>query len=122
MARKAIPLVLDLETAANQLLSTVSFVRSEIRSGELKGIKLGNKLVVRAEELKEYLARKEAQGIPHPKPKPKKQKNSEVATKPAKDDTPSIFDSAAEGLPPSLPNEGSTEQSGPSDILGASIF
>lgn len=59
MKRLKNPLVVDLETAAEMLLSTANFLKKEIKLGNLRAVKMGNKTVIRTEELKEYLLRKE---------------------------------------------------------------
>lgn len=69
MARKPNALVVALDEAAEALLSTTSFIRREIRDGAIKAIRLGSKTVIRKDELKAYLERKEAEGLPSKKPR-----------------------------------------------------
>lgn len=69
MSRKAGVLVVTLDEAAEVLLSTTSFIRREIRDGAIRAIRLGSKTVIRRDELKEYLQRKEAEGLPTRKPR-----------------------------------------------------
>lgn len=64
MARKQSALVVTLDEAAEAILSTTSFIRREIRDGAIKAIRLGSKTVIRKDELKAYLERKEAEGLP----------------------------------------------------------
>lgn len=69
MARKASALVVTLDEAAELLISKTSFIKREIREGTIKAIKLGSQTVIRKDELKAYLERKEAEGIPAKKPR-----------------------------------------------------
>lgn len=61
MKRSNKALVVDLDAAAEMLLTTTSYLKREIKDGSLRAVRLGSKTVLRVDELKDYLLRKEAE-------------------------------------------------------------
>lgn len=61
MGRGKGALVVDLDAAAEMLLTTTAFLKREIKEGGLRAVRLGNKTVLRVDELRDYLLRKEAE-------------------------------------------------------------